>query len=252
VQVLTLLRRALFLAPCPACPQDIRNFEQLDIPVYIDPTRSVYWPKSLPTSFSTYVDSETQAQSCVGSGVGCNAVAAPAAPAALSAHPAAASFIPPPATGSWWYASSVGGGHGWGCMFTFTYMYNTCIYVLAPGTASSSMSDALLTLIIAREGPGHPLPRQRLDRVATVCVFALVFNTRTDLSCTREFAACSLASFALPPHASDELYIRARARARFLSLSRALSLFSLSLSSPLSLSLFFLPLSPNDATFPHA
>ncbi len=73
--MLTLLRPALLLVPCPACPQDIRNFEQLDFPVYIDPTRTVNWSPALPLAFSTYTNSETQAQSCVGSGVGCNAVA---------------------------------------------------------------------------------------------------------------------------------------------------------------------------------
>ena len=67
-----------------ACaPQDIRTFQQLDIPVYIDPTRTPNWSAALPTSFATTINSETQSQSCVGGDVGCNA--APAIPSPANA-----------------------------------------------------------------------------------------------------------------------------------------------------------------------
>jgi len=63
--------------------QDIRTLQQLDIPVYIDPTRTPNWSGALPTDFSTYINSETQSQSCVGGDVGCNA--APAIPSPANA-----------------------------------------------------------------------------------------------------------------------------------------------------------------------
>ena len=63
--------------------QDIRTLQSLDVPVYIDPTRTPNWSPALPTDFSTYVNSETQAQSCVGGDVGCNA--APAIPSPANA-----------------------------------------------------------------------------------------------------------------------------------------------------------------------
>jgi hypothetical protein len=61
----------------------IRAYRNRDIPVYIDPTRTPNWSPALPTDFVTYVNSETQSQSCVGGDVGCNA--APAIPSPANA-----------------------------------------------------------------------------------------------------------------------------------------------------------------------
>ena len=63
------------------CLQDIRNFQSLDFPIYLDPTRTPNWPASLPTNFGTYINSETNAQSCDGGDVGCNASPAIPSPA---------------------------------------------------------------------------------------------------------------------------------------------------------------------------
>jgi hypothetical protein len=50
-------------------------------PVYIDPTRTPNWSGALPTDFSTYINSETESQSCVGGSVACNAAPAIPSPA---------------------------------------------------------------------------------------------------------------------------------------------------------------------------
>ncbi len=76
-----------------ACaPQDIRTLQQLDIPVYIDPTRTPNWAASLPTDFTTYVNSETESQSCVGGSVSCNAAPAIYSPADAWTGPNDATF----------------------------------------------------------------------------------------------------------------------------------------------------------------
>ena len=73
-------------------PQDIRSFQQLDIPVYIDPTRTPNWAASIPTDFTTYVNSETESQSCVGGSVACNAAPAIYSPADAWTGPNDATF----------------------------------------------------------------------------------------------------------------------------------------------------------------
>ena len=61
--------------------QDIRTFQELDIPVYIDPTRTPNWSGALPTGFPTYYNSETESYSCVAGAVRCNAAPAIPSPA---------------------------------------------------------------------------------------------------------------------------------------------------------------------------